>query len=134
MKTLNVVGAILINEGQVLCAQRGAGKFEYVSYKYEFPGGKIELGETSEEALHRELIEEMLVNIPTEAMEYFDIADYEYPDFFLSMATFICRIDHRNVTLTEHLDVKWLSPGELDTLDWVPADWPIVKKLMEIDI
>jgi len=128
-KKLNVVGAILVNDNEILCAQRGVGKYEYVSRKYEFPGGKIEKGESPEEALHRELIEEMLVDVPVDDMQYFDRVEYEYPDFILDMETFLCPVSNREITLTEHLDIKWLTPDQVGILDWAPADWPIVKAL-----
>lgn len=131
MKTLNVVGAILTYQNKILCAQRGEGKYDYVSYKYEFPGGKIEEGETPKEALHRELIEEMLVDIDIDDMSYFDTVEYEYPDFKIKMSTFIAPIRDQKVTLTEHADIKWLVPSELDTLEWAQADIPIMKKLMK---
>ncbi|NLA70179.1 MAG: (deoxy)nucleoside triphosphate pyrophosphohydrolase [Clostridiales bacterium] len=131
MKILNVVGAILTYNNRILCAQRGAGKYEYVSYKYEFPGGKIEAGETPKEALHRELIEEMLVDIDIDDMSYYDSVEHDYPDFKLKMSTFVAPLEDQKITLTEHVDIKWLDPSELDSLDWAPADIPIVKKLMK---
>lgn len=131
MKTLNVVGAILTYNNRILCAQRGAGKYEYVSYKYEFPGGKIEDGETPKEALHRELIEEMLVDIDIDDMSFFDSVEYDYPDFKLKMSTFVAPLRDQKITLTEHVDIKWLEPSELDSVDWALADTPIVRKLMK---
>ena len=133
MKTLNVVGAILTCHNKILCAQRGEGKYDYVSYKYEFPGGKIEPGETPKEALHRELIEEMLVDIDIEDMTCFDTVEHEYPDFIIRMSTFKAPLKEKKITLTEHVDIQWLAPSELDSLDWASADLPIVEKLMEED-
>ena len=127
---MQVVGAILVNNGEILCARRGIGKYEYVSQKFEFPGGKIEPGETPQQALHRELIEEMLVDIDIADMSYFDTVNHKYPDFEMTMKTFICPIANRDVTLTEHLEIMWLPVGEIDTLDWAPADWPIVRSLI----
>ncbi|MCI2061310.1 MAG: (deoxy)nucleoside triphosphate pyrophosphohydrolase [Eubacteriaceae bacterium] len=131
MLRLNVVGAILVRGNKILCAQRGAGKFDYVSYKYEFPGGKIEPGESPEEALHRELQEEMKINISIDDMHYFDEIEHEYPDFIIHMKTFICPLGNEKIVLTEHKNIKWLLPGELGGVDWAPADFPIVNELIE---
>ena len=129
MKTIEVLGAILVNNGEILCAQRNKGKFDYVSYKYEFPGGKIEQGETPAEALHRELIEEMEVDIPTEAMKHFYIVEHTYPDFAIKMHCFICNMD-RHIVLKEHINATWKSLMNLSELDWAAADRPVVEALI----
>lgn len=129
LKKVNVVGAILINENKILCAQRGQGEYEYISHKYEFPGGKIDPGETPKEALSRELKEEMLLDIPENKLEYFDVVNHKYQDFEITMELYKCYMDNRNVTLTEHVNVEWLSVEEMDKLDWAAADIPIVKEL-----
>ncbi len=129
MKTLNVVGAILVKDNKVLCAQRGEGKYEYVSKKYEFPGGKIEEGETARQALHRELVEEMKLDIDADTMRYFYTVEHQYPDFFLRMQCFICPMSGEPV-LTEHLDVQWRGLDTIRELDWAPADIPVVEELM----
>lgn len=103
MKIIEVSGAILVNDGEILCAQRNKGKHEYVSYKYEFPGGKIEQGETPAEALHRELIEEMEVDIPAETMKHFYTVEHTYPDFEIKMHCFICNMEDRHIVLKEHI-------------------------------
>lgn len=132
MKELNVVAAILIYNNKILCAQRAEGKYEYISYKYEFPGGKLEQGESSEEALNRELMEEMDVNVDINDMQYFYTVDYEYPDFKIKMHSFICNVDNDNINLKEHNAIKWLEKDQLNTLDWAAADLPIVEKLMSV--
>nr|WP_315024351.1 (deoxy)nucleoside triphosphate pyrophosphohydrolase [uncultured Aminipila sp.] len=132
MKELNVVAAILIYNNKILCAQRAEGKYEYISYKYEFPGGKLEAGESPEEALHRELIEEMDVNVDINKMKYFNTVNHEYPDFKIKMQSFICNVENANINLKEHVSIKWLEKNQLNTLDWAAADLPIVEKLMNI--
>ena len=130
MKTIEVAGAILVNNGEILCAQRNKGKFDYVSYKYEFPGGKIEQGETPAEALHRELIEEMEVDIPAVAMKNFYTVEHTYPDFAIKMHCFICNMEDRHIVLKEHIDAVWKGLNELDKLDWAAADRPVVEALI----
>lgn len=131
MKELNVVAAILIYNNKILCAQRAEGKYEYISYKYEFPGGKLEKGESPEEALHRELIEEMDVNVDINDMQYFYTVEYEYPDFKIKMHSYICNVASDKINLKEHVAVKWLENSQLKKLDWAAADLPIVEKLMK---
>lgn len=128
---MEVSGAILVHDNKILCAQRGKGKYDYISFVYEFPGGKLEEGETPEEALQRELIEEMDLYIPREDMEFFYTVDHQYPDFRLVMHTFICPVESAEVTLKEHVSAVWLPIDELDSLNWAPADRPIVHELME---
>ena len=128
MKKIEVVAAVIFCEDQVLCVQRPKNKFPYISEKYEFPGGKIEEGETKEEALHRELLEEL--NLSTKIKTYFLTAVHQYPDFELTMHSFICEVDSKELTLHEHIDQKWLKINELTALDWAAADIPIVEKLV----
>lgn len=131
MKHLEVTAAILLNEGEILCMQRNAGKYDYVSFKFEFPGGKVEPGESLEQALSRELKEEMDIVVFIKPDQFFMTIQHEYPDFSITMHSYLCPIDHRIFTRKEHLSHVWLKPDQLDTLDWAPADLPIVKKLME---
>jgi 8-oxo-dGTP diphosphatase len=129
-KTIEVVAAIIHREGKILCVQRGENKYSYISNKYEFPGGKIELGERKEQALIREVFEELKIEIDS-LMEFLTIT-HSYPDFDLIMHSFICTINNQTITLTEHIDCKWLYKEELLGLDWAEADIPIVKKLMHL--
>lgn len=131
MKNLEVSAGILINNDQILCLQRGQGKYDYVSYKYEFPGGKLEEGESPAAALQRELVEEMHLNIKEAGCRYFMTVEHQYPDFHLIMHAFICNLDSRDFDLVEHIDYRWLNTEKLDELDWAGADWPIVHRLME---
>ncbi|MEB8345877.1 (deoxy)nucleoside triphosphate pyrophosphohydrolase [Flavobacteriaceae bacterium KMM 6898] len=129
MKEISVVAAIIKNNNKILCVQRGDNKYNYISKKYEFPGGKIEEGETLEETIIREVREELKMIIKTEN-PYITIK-HQYPDFFLTMYSFICSCEDSTVHLTEHIDYKWLAPSELEGLDWAAADIPIVEKLMQ---
>lgn len=128
MKKIEVVAAVIFCKDQVLCVQRPKNKLPYISEKYEFPGGKIEEGETKEEALHRELLEEL--NFSTKIKNYFLTVVHQYPDFELTMHSFICEVNSKELTLHEHIDQKWLKINELTALDWAAADIPIVEKLV----
>jgi 8-oxo-dGTP diphosphatase len=128
MKKIEVVAGIIIDNNKILCVQRGEHKLSYISKKYEFPGGKMEQGETKEEALYRELLEEL--NISTKIKSFFLTVVHEYPDFELTMHSFICEADSKEITLNEHIDKKWLHINELTKLDWAAADIPIVNKLI----
>ena len=129
MKTIEVVAAVVVRDGKVLCVQRAKHSKGYVSLKWEFPGGKVEVGETREEALVREIREELSVNI--EVLEFFMTVEHAYPDFHLTMHVFKCVLDQGEITLNEHVALKWLSVAELDQLDWAAADVPVVKSLMQ---
>ena len=128
MKKIEVVAGIILCGNDILCVQRPKSKLHYVSEKYEFPGGKIEAGETNEEALHRELLEEL--SISTKIKTLFLTVVHEYPDFELTMHSYICEVDNKEITLNEHIDKKWLTINELESLDWAAADIPIVNKLI----
>jgi 8-oxo-dGTP diphosphatase len=130
MKKVEVVAAIVVFDNKILCVQRGENKLDYISRKYEFPGGKMEAGETKEETIKREILEElkMLINI----QEQFITVTHQYPDFILTMHSFICSCNNPKLTLTEHIDYKWLNKSELKNLDWAAADVPIVNELMKI--
>lgn len=129
MKTIEVVAAIIIHENKILCVQRGESKFDYISKKYEFPGGKMEHDETKESAIKREILEELHMDI--DVKEKFLTVNHQYPDFTLIMHCFICSCAQTNLTLTEHINYKWLKKDELLSLDWAAADIPIMEKLMK---
>lgn len=128
MKKVEVVAAILKNEGYILCVQRSKSKLKYISEKFEFPGGKVEKGETKKEALQRELIEEL--NILPKIHDLFLTVTHKYPDFELTMHSFLCDLESKDITLNEHISSKWLKKNELLDLDWAAADLPIVHKLI----
>ena len=131
MKHLEVCGAILLKDHKILCAKRNAGKYEYVSYKWEFPGGKLEPGENAKQALHRELIEEMDVNISENDMKLFYVVEHQYPDFEMRMHCFICKMSDEVINLKEHVDMKWSTVENIQDLDWAPADLPVVNALVK---
>ena len=111
--------------------QRPVGKFDYVSLKFEFPGGKVEPGETNSQALMREHREEMAMKTDISEDDYFMTVTHQYPDFEITMHSFICSVDSQSFIRKEHVDHKWLPVEKLNTLDWAPADLPIVKSLMK---
>lgn len=129
MKKIEVVAAILCFEDKILCVQRAESKLPYISKKFEFPGGKIEQGESQKEALKRELIEEL--NITPSIENLFLTVIHKYPDFELTMHSYICKTNKKNIKLNEHISSIWLSKHNLVQLDWAAADIPIVKKLIE---
>lgn len=129
MKKVNVVAAIITHNNKILCVQRGENKFDYISRKYEFPGGKIEDGESNQETIIREIQEELKMEINPE--EAFLTVEHQYPDFLLTMHSYICSCSCPELELTEHIDFKWLDISELKNLDWAEADVPIVEKLIK---
>lgn len=131
MKHYNVTAAILVHDNQILCMQRPRGKFDYMDFKYEFPGGKVEAGESLEAALSRELQEELEISIDVKKSDYYMSVDYTYPDFSITLHSYMIHVTSRQFAMTEHVDFCWLNPDELLTLDWAPADDPIVRRLMD---
>ena len=126
MKTIRVVAAIIIKNGEVFATQRGYGDFKG---GWEFPGGKIDAGETPEEALVREIKEELDTEV--EVKELLDTVEYDYPNFHLSMDCFICSIKSGNLVLKEHEAAQWLTRENLDSVDWLPADLGLIDKIRE---
>ncbi len=129
-KSIQVVAAVIWNEGEILCVQRGENRYDYISRKWEFPGGKLEKGESEAEAVSREIKEEL--NLEIEVKEKLIAVRHEYPDFFLTMHTYNCFAAHRNITLLEHIDSDWRKVNDISDLDWAGADIPIVKCLSNI--
>ena len=127
MKIVNVVAAIIIEENRVFATQRGYGEFKD---GWEFPGGKIEEGETSREALVREIQEELDTQIVVG--ELLDTVEYDYPNFHLSMDCFICKIQSGDLVLKEHEAAKWLTKDTLYSVDWLPADLGLIEKIEKI--
>ena len=124
MKSVRVVAAIIIDDGKVFATQRGYGEFKD---GWEFPGGKIDAGETPEEALIREIKEELDTEIVVK--ELLDTVEYDYPKFHLSMDCFICKIKSGELVLKEHEASKWLTKETLNSVEWLPADLGLIEKI-----
>ncbi len=128
MKQIEVVAAIIHDgDGQIFATQRGYG--EWKDY-WEFPGGKIEAGETPEEALQREIWEELDTKIVVERMV--ETVEWDYPKFHLKMHCYLCQVASGNLTLNEHEAARWLHTYELDSVDWLPADRALALSLRDI--
>ena len=126
MKTVKVVAAIIIHENKIFATQRGYGEFKD---GWEFPGGKVEPGETPQEALVREIKEELDIEI--EVKDFLETVEYDYPEFHLSMDCFFCAISSGDLVLKEHEAAKWLTVETLDSVDWLPADQGLVEGIRE---
>ena len=124
MKTVRVVAAVICSEDKIFATARGYGEFKG---QWEFPGGKIESGETPQEALVREIQEELDVKI--EIGDLIDTIEYDYSSFHLSMDCFWCNVTEGEITLKEAEDARWLSKDELYSVDWLPADMELTEKL-----
>ena len=123
-KTIRVVAAIITDGDKYFATQRGYG--EWRGY-WEFPGGKIEAGETPEKALRREIKEELDTEI--NVGEKLCTVEYDYPSFHLSMDCFLAKVKSGTLTLKEHDAAKWLHRDDFDSIDWLPADEVIIKEL-----
>lgn len=127
MKTIKVAAAIIIHDNKVFATQRGYGEFKD---GWEFPGGKVEAGETSRQALVREIREELDTEI--EVGELFDTVEYDYPAFHLSMDCFLCTVKSGRLVLKEHEAAKWLTRETLNSVAWLPADIELIEKLKAV--
>lgn len=124
MKTVHVVAAVIRKDDKIFATQRGYGEFKD---GWEFPGGKIEEGETSEQALVREIKEELDTDIKVGKL--LDTIEYDYPNFHLSMECFWCEIVKGGLELKEHEAARWLTKETLDSVDWLPADVSLIGKI-----
>ena len=125
MRTIEVVAAIIHDaEGRIFATQRGYGEWEGW---WEFPGGKMESAEEREEALRREIWEELETRIAIERLV--TTVEYDYPKFHLTMHCFWCHVEQGALTLKEHEAARWLGKEELDSVRWLPADWDVVELL-----
>ena len=124
MKIVRVAAAVIINKDKVFATQRGYGEYKD---GWEFPGGKIEPGETPEEAIVREIKEELEAEI--EPVRLIDTVEYDYPGFHLSMDCFLCRLKSENIVLKEHEAARWLDKSSLYDVEWLPADLGLIEKI-----
>ncbi|WP_283169658.1 (deoxy)nucleoside triphosphate pyrophosphohydrolase [Curtanaerobium respiraculi] len=123
MKTVEVVAAVIERDGSVLATQRGYGEFKG---RWEFPGGKIEPGESPEEALTREIREELKAEVAVGRLVY--TVDYDYPSFHLHMLCFLCHLVG-GYALLEHEAARWLDAATIGSVDWLPADFGLIRSL-----
>ena len=126
-KHVQVAAAIIMDDGRIFATQRAHGQFKD---GWEFPGGKIEPGETPKHAAKREVMEELDTEI--EVGELFDTVEYDYPDFHLTMHCFLCTVKSGELVLKEHQAAKWLTRETLDSVNWLPADIGLIEKLKSI--
>ena len=126
MKTVRVAAAVIRNGGRIFATQRGYGEFKD---GWEFPGGKIEPGETPQEALAREIREELDADITVGQL--IETVEYDYPKFHLSMDCFWCCLNSQELVLREHEDARWLTADDLYSVDWLPADIGIIGKIKQ---
>ena len=124
MKSIQVVAAIIVDKNKIFVTQRGYGDFKG---KWEFPGGKVEPGETPQEALKREIMEELETEI--KVGDLIETIEYDYPTFHLSMDCFWAEIVKGDLVLREHEAAKWLTKEQLGSVDWLPADLGLVEKV-----
>ena len=124
MKQIEVVAAIIYKDDAYFATQRGYGEFEGM---WEFPGGKIEPGESSEYALKREIQEELGIDITID--KFLCTTEYDYPSFHLTMHCYLCRVEVGEIELREHKSAQWLTAEILDNMEWLPADKEVVEKL-----
>ena len=127
MKTIEVVAAIIHQEGRILATQRRYG--EYKGW-WEFPGGKVEVNETPEEALRREIREELSANIRVE--RFLNTVEHDYPTFHLSMRCYLWTLESETILMNEHADANWITVSDFDNIKWLPADIKIVDELKRL--
>ena len=127
MRTIQVVAAIIIRNNEVFATQRGYGEWKGW---WEFPGGKIEEGECPQEALKREIREELDAEIAVG--ELLDTVEWDYPTFHLTMHCYVCSLESENIRLNEHESATWLNRTTLDSVQWLPADQGLLPKIAKL--
>ena len=128
MKSIEVVAAVIVKDNEVFCCKRGPGR-DLEGY-YEFPGGKIEINETKEEALIREIKEELNIDISIDS--YITTIEYDYPSFYLIMHVYRCIIINGDISLNEHTDSIWCNINELKNINFAPADLKVLERLVQL--
>lgn len=124
VKSIRVSAAVIHRDGKIFATKRGYGEYKG---KWEFPGGKREEGESGEEALYREIREELDSKVKIERL--ICTTDYDYPTFHLTMDVYLSTLIEGKLTLLEHEDAKWVSLDSIDNLDWLPADWSVIDEI-----
>ena len=124
MKSIRVSAAVIHRDGKIFATKRGYGEYKG---KWEFPGGKREEGESGEEALFREIREELDSRVEIEKL--ICTTDFDYPTFHLTMDVYLASLVEGELTLLEHEDAKWVSLDSIDNLDWLPADWSVIDEI-----
>ena len=128
-KHIKVAAALLFNNGKIFATKRGDSPYPYVAHKYEFPGGKIEEGERGEDAVKRELVEEL--NLDAKVGGLYASHTFEYPDFIITLFVYECTMQS-DFVLKEHESYAWFSPSELKEEDWAPADADILASIKRV--
>lgn len=129
LKHYDVVAGVVMHQGRVLCLRKGVTRFAYTTHHWEFPGGKIEPGETPQQALQRELREELSLEVIV--TEHLITVHHNYPDFAITLRAYLCQATHPRLRLTEHDQAAWLTANQLSSLDWCEADRPIAQCVAE---
>ncbi len=127
MKTIKVVAAIIKKDDRIFITQRGSGEYKGL---WEFPGGKVEINESNDEALKREIMEELGVTISVN--NHVHTVEYDYPNFHLSMDCYFSTITEGEITLFEHQSAKWVTKDELEDIEWIEADVQIIDVLLKM--
>lgn len=127
MKKIEVVAAVICSGDKIFVTQRGYGEFKDW---WEFPGGKIEVGESTLDALHREILEEL--NTKINLSDFIQTVEIDYPNFHLIMHCYLCEVTKGNLTLLEHEAARWINLSEWNTIQWLPADDAIYERVKEL--
>ena len=128
-KHLRVAAALIFENGKIFATKRGKSPYAYLAHKYEFPGGKIEENERGEEAVQRELLEELSMTVEVEGL--YASHTFEYPDFIISLFVYSCK-RCSSFALKEHENYAWISPRDLDEREWAPADADILETIKRV--
>ena len=126
-KHYDVVAAVVLRDHSVLCLQKGHTRYDYTTFRWEFPGGKIESDETPDAALHREMLEELKMDV--KVGEHLVTVNHEYPDFSITLSAYLCTVVTPELELAEHKAYRWVPYSELMSLPWCAADVAIAQKV-----